>query len=69
MLVVTVHGVSFANTLKSSCDRPINALHVLQCHACSLDVLGGIGCFNSLVTPAHLGMVPQITGGPGITCI
>jgi hypothetical protein len=71
MLLVTVQHLSFTNLLKRSYNQSVNAsgLQILQCYACSFDILSGIGHFNSLVTPAYPGMTLQVTGGPGITCI
>jgi hypothetical protein len=70
MLVVTVYGLSsLAHFPKDSCDWCIIGLCAFECCMCGCNVLGTIGCLNSLITPTDLGMTPEITGWFGITCI
>jgi hypothetical protein len=66
VLVVAVQNLPFANPLKGRGDQPIiliNALHI------GFDVPRAISCFNSLVAPAYLRMMVQVTGRLGITHI
>jgi hypothetical protein len=62
MLPVAVHGPSSTYLLECCGDRPINCLQAFQCSARCFDISGAIGGPNSLVTPACLGMAPQVAG-------
>jgi len=70
MLVGTVQGRSFGYLLKCCHYWPIFfGVQDFQCCFHYTPVFGGIGCINCLITPAHFGMAPQVTGGPGIPCV
>ena len=70
MLAGTIYHLSFAYALECIHYRPILiSLEAFQCCPHGFDVLGAICRINSLITPADLGMTPQIAGRPGITLV
>jgi hypothetical protein len=62
MLAVAIDNLSFTHSLKCCCYGPILGLHILQCYTCYFDISRAISCVNGFLTPANLGMMPQITG-------
>ena len=70
VLAGTIYRLSFAYALERICYQPILiSLEAFQCCLHGFDVSGAICCVDSLITPADLGMMPQIAGGPGITLV